>query len=93
METISTTEPTVSATPKLSSLFHTYFSRGSNQIQKAGSHHMNVQPTAISRRSEGISHNLMAQSGPPVNRSHSEPDSNVQKKYGRKEHIKPKQNL
>ena len=41
---------------------------------------------------------LKAQSGPPVNRSHSEPDSNVQKKKkkkkcGRKEHIKPKQNL
>ena len=39
---------------------------------------------------------LKAQSGPPVNRIHSEPDSNVQKKKkkcGRKEHIKPKQNL
>ena len=35
----------------------------------------------------------MVQSGRPVKRGHSEADSNVQKKRGRKEHTKRKQNL
>ena len=52
MDTVKDTEPAVSATPKLSSLLHTYFSQpSSSATQVAGMH---VQPTAISRRREGV---------------------------------------
>ncbi len=94
METISATEPTTSATPKLSSLLHTYFSKADKRVQTAGSRRINVQPTAISRRRDGIARGSnMAPSGRPVKRSHPDPDCNVQNKRGRKEHTKRKQNL
>lgn len=94
MDTVSATEPTTSATPKLSSLLHTYFSGGKNPIQTAGSRRIHVQPTAISRRREGISRGSnMAPSGRPVKRTHPESDANIQVKRGRKDHTKRKQNL
>lgn len=53
MDTVTDTEPAVSATPKLTSLLHTYFSR-SSPTQVAGTRNIHVQPTAIARRREGI---------------------------------------
>ena len=50
IDTVTNTEPAVSATPQLSSLLHTYFSKQPSSIQVAGTRHMHVQPTAISRR-------------------------------------------
>ena len=56
LDTINNTEPTTSATPKLASLLHTYYSQKSpSSMQVAGSRHMHVQPTAIARLRAGIS--------------------------------------
>lgn len=94
MDTIDKTEPATSATPKLSSLLHTYFSKSSSIAHVAGSRHMHVQPTAISRRREGVTRgNQMAPSGRPRKRLNDEADCNVQHKRGRAEHTKRKQNL
>ena len=54
METVTNTEPAVSATLKLSSLLHTYFSKQPSSIKAAGTSRMHVQPTGIFRRREGI---------------------------------------
>ena len=92
MDTVAKTEPTTSATPRLASLLHTYFSpQLSSQV--AGTRHMKVQPTAISRRRPGISKgSKLASSGRPPKRSLSE-DPNIQTKRGRSDHVKRKQNL
>ena len=47
--TVTNTEPAVSATPKLASLLHTYFSVQPLQTRVPGTRCMHVQPTAISR--------------------------------------------
>ena len=52
MDTIRNTEPASSATPKFASLLHTHLSPQSTVTQVAGTRHMHVQPTAISRRRE-----------------------------------------
>ena len=95
MDTVKHTEPAVSATPKLSSLLHTYFSQPSSpSTQVAGTRHMHVQPTAISRRREGVTKgSKMAPSGRPPKRPLTDCDINVQTKRGRPDYIKRKQNL
>lgn len=97
METVNQSEPTICATPKLSSLLHTYFSKSKSTTNVAGSRHMHVQPTAVSRRREGVTRgNKMATSGRPSKRLRDEveqTDCNVQYKRGRADHTKSKQNL
>ena len=94
LDTVSGTEPELSATPKLSSLLHTYFLKSSELVPVAGSRRINVQPTAISRRRDGAPRgNKMATGGRPVKRLHPEPDCAVQNKRGKKDHVKRKQNL
>ena len=46
METVNQSEPAICATPKLSSLLHTYFTKSNSTTHVAGSRHMHVQPTA-----------------------------------------------
>lgn len=92
LETVALTEPTSCATPKLASLLHTYFS-AQPSIGVAGTRHMKVQPTALSRRRPGISKgNKLAPSGRPPKRCLDE-DPNIQTKRGRSDHTKRKQNL
>ena len=95
MDTVKSTEPAVSATPKLTSLLHTYFSQSSSSTsQVAGTRHMHVQPTAIARRREGLTKgSKMAPSGRPPKRPLTDCDINVQTKRGRPDHVKRKQNL
>ena len=95
MDTVSNAEPAVSATPKLASLLHTYFSQSSSSATKvAGTRCMHVQPTAISRRREGVTKgNKMAPSGRPPKHPLTDCDINVQIKRGRPDHTKRKQNL
>ena len=93
MDTVTNTEPAVSATPKLASLLHTYFSPQPSLTQVAGTRRMHVQPTAITRRREGISKgSKMAPSGRPPKRP-QEHDPSVQAKRGRPDHVKRKQDL
>ena len=93
LDTVTNTEPAVSATPKLASLLHTYFSVQPLQTRVPGTRYMHVQPTAISRRREGVPKgNKMAPSGRPPKRP-LEHDTNVQTKRGRSEYVKRKQNL
>ena len=93
MDTIRNTEPASSATPKLASLLHTYLSPQSTVTQVAGTRHMHVQPTAISRRREGVTKgSKLAPSGRPPKRPLDD-DPSVQTKRGRLEHVKRKQNL
>ena len=72
MDAVRNTEPAVSATPKLASLLHMYFSPSSSSATRvAGTRRMHVQPTAISRRREGITKgNKMAASGRPQTSTH-----------------------
>ena len=94
LETVSGSEPELSATPKLSSLLHTYFRKYDKTAPIAGSRRISVQPTAISRRREGAPRGTkLASSGRPVKRPHAEPDCAVQNKRGRKDHTKRKQHL
>lgn len=95
LDTVTNTEPAISATPKLASLLHTYFSpQLSTQIHVAGTRRMNVQPTAISRRRDGATKgSKMAPSGRPPKRPLSEMDPNIQIKRGRPDYVKRKQNL
>ena len=95
MDTVKNTEPAVSATPKLASLLHTYFSPSSaSTTPVAGTWCMHVQPTAISRRREGVTKgSKMAPSGRPPKRTLTDCDINVQTKRGRPDHTKRKQNL
>ena len=93
MDTVTNTEPAVSATPKLASLLHTYFSPQPSLTQVAGTRRMHMQPTAITRRREGISKgSKMAPSGRPPKRP-QEHDPSVQAKRGRPDHVKRKQDL
>lgn len=93
LETVEHTEPASSATPQLSSLLHTYFTKSSNTVHVTGSRRIHVQPTAISRRRIGLPRgNQMAPCGRPPKRP-LELDCNVQHKRGRQEHTKRKQNL
>ena len=92
LDTVAKSEPTCSATPRLASLLHTYFSPSSS-VQVAGTRQMKVQPTAIARRRAGIARgSKLAPSGRPPKRSHGE-DPNIQNKRGRSDHVKRKQNL
>ena len=96
LDTINKTEPTTSATPKLASLLHTYFSQKlPSSMQVAGSRHMHVQPTAIARRRDGISKgSKLASAGrPPKRHLDFEQDPSFQSKRGRPDHVKRKQNL
>ena len=95
LDTVADIEPTSSATPKLSSLLHTYFSNTQPSVSVvAGTRKMHVQPTAISRRRNGITKGShMALSGRPCKRQLEDNDENTQTKRGRKEHTKRKQNL
>ena len=54
LDTVTNTEPAVSVISKLASLLHTYFSVQSLQTRVPGTRCMHVQPTAISRRREGV---------------------------------------
>ena len=55
---------------------------------------MHVQPTAISRRREGVTKgSTMAPSGRPPKHPLTDRDVNVQIKRGRPDHTKRKQNL
>ena len=93
LDTVASTEPAISATPKLASLLHTYFSPQCSSIGIAGTKLMKVQPTAISQRQPGISKgSKLARSGRPPKRQLDE-DPNVQTKRGRSDHTKRKQNL
>lgn len=94
LDIVRNTEPVTSATPKLATILHTYFSRPqSTSTQIAGTRHMHVQPTSISRRRAEISKgSKLAPAGRPPKHSH-EPDPNVQSKRGRPDHVKRKQNL
>ena len=94
MDTAQNTEPAVSATPKLSSLLHTYFSQPSSsatQVHVAGTRYTHVQPIAISRRREGVT--KVAPSDRPPKSPLPDCDINVQTKRGRPDHINRKQNL
>ena len=97
LDMVTSTEPTTSATPKLASLLHTYFSQQTSLSQKvAGTRHMHVQPTAISRRREGISKgSKLAPNGRPPKRPLDKncDDPTFQIKRGRADHVKRKQNL
>ena len=87
-DTVTNTKPAVSATPKLASLLHTYFSVQPLQTRVPGTRCMYVQPTAISRRREGVAKgNKMAPSGRPPKRPLE------QTKRWRSEYVKRKQNL
>ena len=80
LDTVTNTKPAVSATPKLVSLLHTYFSVQPLQTRVPGTRCMHVQPTAISRRREGVAKgNKMVPSGRPPKRP-LEHDTNVQTK-------------
>ena len=81
LETVESIEPTSSATPKLSSLLHTYFSTTEKTLSSvAGTRKMHVQPTAISRRRQGITKGShMAPSGRPCKRYLEESDKKVPK--------------
>ena len=66
LDTVSSTEPKLSATPKLSRLLHTYFIYD-KRPQIAGCRRIHVQLTAISQRQEGTPRgSKMASSGRPV---------------------------
>ena len=95
MDTVKDTEPHISATPKLATLLHTYFtpSQSSSTQVAAGVRHMRVQPTAISRRRKGVSKgNKLSTSGRPFKHP-LDHDTSVQTKRGRLDHVKRKQNL
>ena len=93
LDTVAKAEPTNSATPRLATLLHTYFSTPSVSSTVAGTRHMKVQPTAISRRRKGISKgSKLAASGRPPKR-YIDDDPNTQTKRGRQDHVKRKQNL
>ena len=84
----------LSATPKLSSLLHTYFKKSSELVPVAGSRRINVQPTAMSRHRDGAPRgNMMATGGRPVKRLHPEPDVLYKINVAKKDHVKRKQNL
>lgn len=88
LDTVAKTEPTCSATPRLASLLHTYFSPQLSTAAVAATRHMKVQPTAISRRRAGISKGTkLAPSGRPRKHSFGK-DPNVQTKRGRNDHVK-----
>ena len=55
LDTVSNTEPEVSAAPKLITLLHTYFSKFETKLICAGSRRIHVQPTAVARQREGVS--------------------------------------
>ena len=64
LETIESIEPTSSATPKLSSLYFSTTQKALSSV--AGTRKMHVQPTAISRRCQGVTKGShMAPSGRP----------------------------
>ena len=54
MNTVHRIEPNTSATPQLVSLLHTYFKKSPCNLKVGGTRRMGVQPTALSRRREGI---------------------------------------
>ena len=94
LDTVSDTEPELSATPKLSRLLHTYFTKNDKDFTCTGCRRIPVQPTAMSRRREGAPRgSKMATSGRPPKRVNPQPDCAVQTKRGRKEHVKRRQNL
>ena len=71
-----------------------HFSKQPSSIQVAGTRIMHVQPTALSRRREGITKvSKMAPSGRPPKHPLSELDPNSQVNRGRFDHAKRKQNL
>ena len=93
LDTIRNTEPAISATPKLASILHAY-SQQSTVTRIAGTRHMHVQPTAISRRREGLTKgSKLALSGRPPKRLLDDDDPSVQTKRGKLDHVKRKQNL
>ena len=94
MDTVKKVEPLNSATPRLASLLHTSFSSKRSSSQVAGTRQIKVQPTAISRRRSSLSRGYkLAPSDRPPKRTLDNADVNIQKKRGRSEHVKRKQNL
>ena len=66
LDTVSSTEPELSATPKLSIL--TLQQKNDKRLQLAGCRRIYIQSTAISRRRDGIPRgSKMFSSGRPVN--------------------------
>ena len=94
MNTVDRIEPNTSGTPQLASLLHTYFKTTPPNLKISGTRRMGVQPTALSRRREGIARGSQrAPSGRPPKRSLKDPDCHIQVKRGRQDHTKRKQNL
>ena len=71
LDTVSSTEPQLSVTPKLSSLLHTYFYFNDKRLQLDYCCRIHVQLTAISQRREGTPRGCKsASSGRPAKRLH-----------------------
>ena len=91
-DTIKKSEPVNSATPQLSSLLHLYFVK--NQPAStciAGTGRIKVQPTAITRRREGIAMGSQyAPSGRSPKCKASGDDCHTQTKCGKQDHTKRK---
>ena len=67
LDTVSNNEPQLLATPKLSNLLHTYFTKNDKRLQLAGCHRIHIQLTTISRWREAVPcDSKMANSGRPV---------------------------
>ena len=86
IDTVRNTAPAVIATPKLASLLHTS-QLSSSTIQRAGTRHMHVQPTAISRIRGVTKGSGMAPSCRPPKRPLTDCDVNVQIKRERKQNL------
>jgi len=94
IDTVNKVEPLNSATPRLATLLHADFSSKKSASKVAGTRQIVVQPIAISRRRSGFSRGTkLAPSGRPPKRMLDDADVHVQKKRGRSEHLKRKQNL
>ena len=71
LDAVSSTETQLSATPKLSSLLHTYYLKNHKKLQLVSCCRIHVHPTAISQRREGTPRgSKMASSGRPVKQLH-----------------------
>ena len=94
LDTVERTEPMTSTTPHLSTLLHTYFKKPSSMTSNAGCRQIHVQPTALSRRREGIPKGSQrAPAGRPQKRLLEQSDCHIQTKRGKQDHVKRKQNL
>ena len=92
LDTVERTEPMTSATPHLSTLLHTYFKKPSSMTSNAGCRRIHVQPTALSRRREGIPKGSQcAPAGRPPKRLLEQSDCHIQTNRDQQDHVKRKQ--